>query len=442
VVDGLATLVDHSLVVPREQADGSTRYAMLETIREFAIERLAESGEEDRVRRTHLDWILTVSEEAEPHLRGAEQAEWLARLGADDANAGAALDWTLAHDGDAALRLAAARVWFWSYRGRVAEGRAALARALATGAGAESTARVRALNGASGFALGQGDLADARARAEEAFGLADRIGDRGGTGMARLNQAIVAWTEGDAATAATAVADALVRLREAGERWALALGTSIFGYLTAERGDLDLAAAVAEEALALFRRHGSAVDTAGGLLGLAWVERRRGNTERAERLATEALGLCHPTNDRFTAHAAGSFLGALAYDRGDFRRLAATTRDNLLLGWEQGMLVPVADGLFNVGLAAGAAGRPAPAARLLGAAEAAYDAAGVPLATDPFNLRLVERHVAALRGALGEAAFASARATGRALAAKDAVAEAVALADEIAGLPGAPEASR
>ena len=117
-MDLLAALVDKSLVVVVE--DGGVRYRMLETIRAYAAERLAESGDAERVRAAHAAYYLALAEEAEPHLRGTDQLVWLARLTEDHDNITTALHTTIeAGDGETAVRFVAALGWFWAMRGDI-----------------------------------------------------------------------------------------------------------------------------------------------------------------------------------------------------------------------------------------------------------------------------------------------------------------------------------
>lgn len=128
VIEGISSLVDKSLVLPiTATSDGDTgdpRFVMLETIREFALDELAHSGEEDAVRQAHADYYRTLAERAEPALRGAGQEVWIARLETELPNLRAVLDWSLSGgDAESGLRLAGALYWFWFLRNHVGEGR-------------------------------------------------------------------------------------------------------------------------------------------------------------------------------------------------------------------------------------------------------------------------------------------------------------------------------
>jgi predicted ATPase/class 3 adenylate cyclase len=144
VLDGLSTLIDHSMVRPGEPGDGGPRFTMLETIREFAVERLASSGEEDELRRRHAEQFRDLAEEAGHHLTREHRVAWLSRLETEHDNLRAALDRAeRTRDADTGLRTAAAIWRFWLQRGHLSEGRGRLERLLSM-PGAEARGSVRA----------------------------------------------------------------------------------------------------------------------------------------------------------------------------------------------------------------------------------------------------------------------------------------------------------
>jgi predicted ATPase/DNA-binding CsgD family transcriptional regulator len=186
VLDGLQELVDHSLVRPvRGPGLPPGRYAMLETIREYAAERLAAMPEADRVRGAHAAAFLALVETAgRPHA-GLARKEWLERIEVEHNNIRAALGWYRQHDPPAALRLAAAMSAFWSLRGHHTEGRQRLGELLSLVPG-PSIARVSALNGAAWLAIDQGDYALAAGLLAESIGLSQALGDTVGEAIATV----------------------------------------------------------------------------------------------------------------------------------------------------------------------------------------------------------------------------------------------------------------
>jgi hypothetical protein len=193
VADGIASLLSKSLLQLGEGADGEGRFLMLETIREYALERLLESGEGKTLRERHLAYYLALAEAAEPHLRGAEQVVWAERMELEHDNFRAALAWAhergsvespTADSIETELRLAGALFWFWDLHDHFSEGRRWLERALArTNGTARTTARAMALYAVGGLAANQSDFVTARARLEEIVAIWREIGDTRGLAL-------------------------------------------------------------------------------------------------------------------------------------------------------------------------------------------------------------------------------------------------------------------
>ncbi|HVK02196.1 MAG TPA: tetratricopeptide repeat protein [Armatimonadaceae bacterium] len=178
VLDLLGALVDKSLVLYEEGAAGGApsppRYRLLETIRHYGRERLKENGEEVEARQRHLDFFVALSEEAEPHLLDENQQDCVKRLQAEADNLRAALTQSRQSDTQAALRLAGALTWYWSFTNTVGEGRANSAAALSLpGARERTAARAKALIGAAFLS----DPAEARSYAVEGLSIAREVGD-------------------------------------------------------------------------------------------------------------------------------------------------------------------------------------------------------------------------------------------------------------------------
>jgi predicted transcriptional regulator len=186
LLDVLARLVDCSLVKVERQGDYE-RYRMLETIREYACEKLEKSGETDRLRQRHRDFFIAFAEQAEPKLKGAEQFEWLDRLEVEHDNLRAAWECAIESDADLALRLASAILDFWFQRGNPSEGRAWLTQLLARTKPWGQTARhAHALGVAGQLAYIQRDFALARSLLTEALTIARIAGDEKEIALALL----------------------------------------------------------------------------------------------------------------------------------------------------------------------------------------------------------------------------------------------------------------
>ena len=186
VLDGVAQLIDKSLLRQETQADGEPRLLMLETICEYALERLKASGEADAMRRQHANFFLRIAEETGSKLRSIEQSTWLRRLEAEHDNWRAALHWTLEHqEAEMGLRLVGALLLFWRYRNHLREGRSWCEQVLAQpGAGALTAARASALRTAGAMAYFQGDFREAYRLLEKSVLIARELGAAGKQNLA------------------------------------------------------------------------------------------------------------------------------------------------------------------------------------------------------------------------------------------------------------------
>ncbi len=179
VFEGVASLVDKSLLRQEVGPDEEPRFAMLETIREFGLERLAARGEEAAIQNAHAAYFLALVEQAESALLGPEQMAWLTWLDAAHDNLRAALDWCLASDAEAGLRLAGALSLFWQVRGYLLEGRRWL-EALLAQAPQRAALRAKALHAAGQLARHQADIASGISLCEESLAIYRELGDKRG----------------------------------------------------------------------------------------------------------------------------------------------------------------------------------------------------------------------------------------------------------------------
>ncbi len=341
VLDGLSALVDKSLL-RREgpsadgEAGGDGRFVMLRTILEYARERLAESGEEDLLRRRHLAYVVTTAEYAEPQLMGADQRAWHERLEADHDNLRAALRWSIVvGEEESGLRIVAA-VWrFWWSRGYLSEGRRWFAdlRATASGAkaGASDAVRVRALHGGAWFAHGQGDLDEATVLADEALALARATGDTSGSASALNIRGVIAADQGDYARALVLSRESLSLFEISGHKSGSASVLNSLGIIAAERGGFASAALSFERSLSLRRESGDVRGIAASLTNLARLEREQDHVERAAALYEQSLPLFRSLRGkRDLAHALNN-AGEMARYVGDDARAGELLRESMAL---------------------------------------------------------------------------------------------------------------
>lgn len=372
LLDRLGSLVERSLLTVDPTGD-PVRFAMLETIGEYARDQLAAWDELDGTHRRHARWLLAVAERAAPGLRGPEQQAWLASLAREHGNARVALAWSLRRrEGELACRLAAALWWFWMIRGFLSEGRRWLDAAIAQAAEAPPSVRAEAFLGAGRLAREQGDLATAEARFEAALTLRRSLDDRSGV--------------------------------------ALLLG--YLGVVAYDQGDLGRAARLHRESLALRRALGDDHGVAGTLTNLGEVARHRGDRESAVALHAESASRFRVLGDRWGLALALTNLGAVRLDLGDPGQAGADVTEALGLYRVLGDRAGTAEGLEVAAAVRIAAADYAAAARLLGSARGLREAVGVP--PSPTDGRRFEREVADAKAVLGETAFAAAWEAGRA----------------------------
>jgi predicted ATPase/class 3 adenylate cyclase len=366
VLDGLTSLVDKSLLRADESA-GESRFVMLETIRQYAAERLAETDEAGEIRRRHAEHYFALAEASEAHLTGHAQADWLDRLEREHDNLRAAF--SSADDlglVDRALGAAGAIWRFWHQRGHFAEARTVLERLLAL-PGEPSSARAKALTGLGGIVYWQGDYDATGRRYEEAREMYETIGDRAGLAEALLNESYGPLLAGKFETgrrlirrsielfnqvgnelgktnaelllgftymfqakpveALPIVESAVAAFRRLGARWELADSLTGLGYVRAIAGDWENAMPPLFESLEIFGQAGNEVGIATVVSGIAAAAGWVGDSERSARL----FGKCEEVQARLGGGPPGQFVAVStlrekavqALGDADFTRLAA-----------------------------------------------------------------------------------------------------------------------
>jgi predicted ATPase/class 3 adenylate cyclase len=322
ILDLLAELVDKSLVVAEPQYE-EARYRLLETVRQYALDRLLKSGEETAVRQRHQDWYLGLAERAESGLRGPDNAIWLARLSLDYDNVRAALDWNETEEGrKAGLRLAGALWYFWDLRGFYREGRERLEKTLAGAARPSPLLRVKALNGAGIMAYRHGDYARVPVLCGEALALCQELGDRWGTALSLHFLAHAAQAKGDHTSAEEMMTESVSLFRELGETWGFAWSTNCLGEVALNQSNYEKAAVLFEDSLALFRELKQNFLTAVSFLNLGHVAQHRGNYVRAAALFGESLRLSREQEHTWLTVHNLSGLAGVAATKGQLERAA------------------------------------------------------------------------------------------------------------------------
>jgi non-specific serine/threonine protein kinase len=443
VLDTLSSLVEKSLVSQVAEVDGEPRFAMLETVREFGIERLEICDGLDAARRRHAAYFLELAEASVDALRGRDQFAWLALLDMEHDNIRAALAWCLSsfEDGQTALALAGAMHWFWHLRGHYHEGAAWLARALALPvAAADPALRARALAGAGLLALLQGDAATSRALVAGSVALAQEVGDDRGRAYGLMIQATTSlfFFEDPDRTHALLI-ESVARNRKIGHVWQLAFSLCSLGAAAVARvGVVHLAdsRAALDESLALFRRLGDSWGTARALNHLGETARAAGDMDRAQALYEEALTLYRALNQPSLVAVVLHNLGLVALHQGDSRRALTCFTDGLEIARRHGAKLAATSCLAGIASAIGELGQWERAARLRGAADGLFDSLCAKMwMTDQ---AAYDRHLADVRAKLGALRFDALHHAGMTLPFEEAMTDAVAAAaDAIA--PSSPD---
>jgi len=323
VFDGVASLVEKSLLRQEEGRAGEPRFFMLETIREYALDRLERSREGELLRQRHAHYFVALAEEAEPEILGADQIVWLERLETERDNFRAALGWSLERgDTELGLRLIGSLRRAWVARGYLSETRKWLEVAFEQDAAVPTQVEAKALYGLGRVALVQGDY-------DQAIPSLDR--------SARL-------------------------FRELGEAEGLVFSLADLGFIATAQGRHENAQRFAEESLAEAKAAGNESTIAAALHSLACTKLDADEYGEARTLFEQSLALRRKLGDKRNMANSLCYLGSVALLEGDYDSATALLDESLALGWELGNLLIVSAALANeslVALAAGDAGRAA-----------------------------------------------------------------------------------
>ncbi len=380
VLEGIASLVDRSLLRESEDDEGEPRFAMLSTIREFAREQLAQSGEEDEFLRRHAQDFARFAEEARAGLRGGDQLLWFGRLEREHDNLRAALDSSVASGDDAtALRLGGALGWFWYAHGHALEGCARLTDLLARTEKAPEELRAPAM-----YALGV---------------LLDQRGEPG--------------------KAADLVERSLAVFREHREQESVARALNSLGGIKRALGELESARSLLEDSIIVRRELGDEPGAASALTNLGSVAFEQGDLDEAESHLTEALTLDRAHGNEWGAAIALEGLAAVALERSDHERAGELVRETLMSARRLADQEIIAFGLEKAAVLAAAEGNAQRAGRLAGAADALRESAGFERSR--FDGEWLDRHLSRVAGDVFEAG----RVDGRALESDEALSEAM-----------------
>jgi predicted ATPase/class 3 adenylate cyclase len=322
ILDQVGSLVDKSLLNREEQlGGGEPRFVMLETIHEYARERLVVSGEAQEVSERHARYFLGLVEKAEPELNGDEQEAWLRRLENEYDNIRAALRWATEHAPDLGLRMAGALWLFWEIRGYLTEATHLLSELLSQPkALAHTSERAKALHSAGNLADTQGDYERAREYYQESLQIYREMGDTRGASKPLNGLGLVSWAQGEFSMARTFLEESLAIKRELGDPSPISIALNNLGLVAHAQGDNKTARGYLEESLAIDRQLNDKDAIATSLVNLGAVALDDGSYEEARPLFMESLSLFKEVGDtRGIADTLENLVG-LASGTGRFER--------------------------------------------------------------------------------------------------------------------------
>jgi len=379
VLDGMASMVDKSLVQQVEQTDQETRFFMLSTIREYALERLIASEDEAATRRSHAAYHLVLAEE------GAEDAatkpEWLDRFEMEHDNFLAALDFLIRScASDWALRLGTALFRFWETREYLAEGRSAIARLLAMeGAAAHPKLRARLLFASAVLAGDQGDYGSAHQLFEDSLEICLDLNDKRGVAVALNALAVNARARGELAASSSLFEQCVAIWKDLGDTADIARALSNLAGAMKLQGSYERASSLYDECLAMFREAGDGAGAAWTLNYQADVARERGDFSTASSFCEQSLAAFRQLRDGWGIATALSDLASLSWDRGDSDEARRLYGESIRMFQELGHKRGIARALESLAVSAAAQSNAEQSLHLAGAAAALRQRLGTPI---------------------------------------------------------------
>jgi len=418
VMELLSHLVDKSLVIGEER-DGTTRYRMLETIRQYGQEKLQAAGENRKIRTRHLAYSLELAEQAEPKLLTEEQKTVFAELDAEYGNLRSALDWATETDAAKALRLAVALGQFWEVRGYIGEGRIAIERALGQVPDAPKRVRATGLRWQAQLAGRQGDYAGVKEPIEESLNLWRELGDKRGLANTLSILGDTCLLQADYAAAQASYEESLVLFQEIGDKRGIATMVTNLGNVANYTGDYAAARQYQEASVAIFRELGDKLGLVIALNNLGVVAEQQGDNFAARRFYEESIATAHELGEKNMVAYALNSLAHVVFLQGEPIEARRYYRESLVVFQEIGEKRGIAYCLEGFAKVAARSGDASSAARLLGAAEALRQAVGAPLTGT--ELSELDQDVVVTRERLDEGIFDAAWEEGRAMTMQQAI---------------------
>jgi predicted ATPase/class 3 adenylate cyclase len=411
VFDGVASLVEKSLLRQDEGSAGEPRFLMLETIREFALDRLERSGEGDLLRQRHAHYFVALAEEAEPEILGADQVLWLERLEAERDNFRAALGWLLERgESELALRLISSLRRAWVARGLVSETQKWLEAAFEPSAAVAPQVEAKARYGLGRVALVQGDYDDAIPLLERSARLFRELREAEGLVFSLADLGFIATAQGRHEDARRFADESLAEAKAAGNERTIAAALHSLACTRLDAGEYGEARSLFEQSLALRRNLGDKRNIANSLGYLGSVALLEGDYDGATALLDESLALGRDLGNLLIVSAALANESLVALAAGHAGRAATLCSEGLALAHELGDKRTTVECLHALAGIASVQGEPIRAALLSGAAESVHAAIKAP--PSPAERMVSERFLPIARAAVDEESFSDGWAQG------------------------------
>jgi len=426
VVDLLGQLIYKSLVIVEtfsEDSKSETRYGMLETIREYAREKLGESGEMKQLRQWHRDYFIALAERAEPKLKGREQFEWLDQLELEHDNLRAAWNCAIETDADLALRLVSVLLDFWLTRGNLSEGREWMAILLEqTKQWGQAARRAHALSMAGQLTYFQSDFYAARTLLEQALPVARASGDQKEVAFALLWLGRTIMRQRDDQIAQSFLEEALALYQELQDEFGIERAGMHLAELAATQGSYGKAEELYMKILAKYRDLGDGIEVQNVLNQLGELARLEGDYERAGAFYEKALDILRGPRSRFSQSSLPLFnLAWVWLHRGNHEKANTLFQESLELtkAYDDNVGTLLCVGGFAAIL--GMIGKPEQGARLFGALESLLESSGLTGRLEALDQKEIDHYVAVVRSQLDEPSFAKAWAEGSAMTFEQAI---------------------
>lgn len=418
--EGVSSLIDKNLSQSVDRPAEEQRFTMLETIREYALDRLRASGEERQVRRAHAAYCLVLAEEGNPELNAIDRATWLARCDVEIDNFRSALDWLFQNrELEWAVRLCIALFRFWDMREHLSEGRARLEAILQLAGDEYARERAQIWTFLGALTTAQGEFATAQRYLNQSLSVYKELGDKWGIGTALNALAVNARDRGDYAAAQTSFEKSLVFWRAVSDRVSTARGLHNLANVLRIRGDYSGAQAAAREATTIFEGLDDRSGAAWSINQQGDIAREQGEVATARELYERALSLFRNAGDRWGCARSLTDLGQIYSEQADYAAALQAYAEALKIFAELGHRRGLARSLDGCACLALAQGQPARALKLAGAAAHLRSVIGVTL-TDAEQQKL-DRALAPAWEAIGKSRGEEAWAEGAAMSFEKAI---------------------